>query len=124
MTSSAGSARRGGNERSAHNCGRAARRVEYRRAVVTDQGLGGRSMSVPIVASASTGTWRVIAYTDPKRPPVGETTFMVEDYVADRIEFDITSAAKGISRAAPAQLSVDGHFLMGRPLRFSNSPAR
>ena len=89
--------------------------VEYRRALVTDQGLGGRSMSVPIVASASTGTWRVIAYTDPKRPPVGETTFMVEDYVPDRIEFDLTSAAKGISRGAPAQLNIDGHFLYGAP---------
>ena len=72
-------------------------------------------MSVPIVASASTGTWRVAAYTDPKRPPVGETTFMVEDYVPDRIEFDLTSAAKAISRCAPAQLSVDGHFLYGAP---------
>ena len=89
--------------------------VEYRRALVADQGLGGRSMSVPIVASASTGTWRVVAYTDPKRPPVGETTFMVEDYVPDRIEFDLTSAAKRISRDAPAQLSVDGHFLYGAP---------
>lgn len=87
--------------------------VEYHRALVADQGLGGHSMSVPIVASASTGTWRVVAYTDPKRPPVGETTFMVEDYVPDRIEFDLNSAAKGISRAAPAQLSVDGHFLYG-----------
>ncbi|HEX9073309.1 MAG TPA: MG2 domain-containing protein, partial [Pseudolabrys sp.] len=37
--------------------------VEYRRALVADQGLGGYSMSVPIVASASTGTWRVVAYT-------------------------------------------------------------
>jgi len=89
--------------------------VEYRRALVADQGLGGRSMIVPIVASASAGTWRIVAYTDPKRPPVGETTFMVEDYVADRIEFSLTSAAKGISPAAPAQLSVDGHFLYGAP---------
>ena len=87
--------------------------VEYRRALLADQGLGGYSMRVPIVASASTGTWRVVAYTDPKRPPVGETTFMVEDYVPDRVEFDLTSAAKGISRATPAQLSVDGHFLYG-----------
>ncbi|MFZ3247754.1 MAG: MG2 domain-containing protein, partial [Pseudolabrys sp.] len=89
--------------------------VEYRRALVIDQGLGGRSMSVPIVTSASTGTWRVVAYTDPKRPPVGETTFMVEDYVPDRIEFDLTSAAKRISRDAPAQVSIDGHFLYGAP---------
>ena len=55
------------------------------------------------------------AFTDPKRPPVGETTFMVEDYVADRIEFDLTSAANIIARNAPAQLSVDGHFLYGAP---------
>ena len=89
--------------------------VEYRRAVVADQGLGGHSWSVPIVSSASTGTWRVRAYTDPKRPPVGEASFLVEDYVADRIEFDLTSAAKVIPRDAPAQLSVDGHFLYGAP---------
>ncbi|HJS62857.1 MAG TPA: alpha-2-macroglobulin, partial [Pseudolabrys sp.] len=89
--------------------------VEYKRAVVADGGLGGRSLSVPIVASASTGTWRVAVYTDPKRPPVGETTFMVEDYVPDRIEFSLTSTAKGISRNAPAQLGVDGHFLYGAP---------
>lgn len=89
--------------------------VDYRRALVPDQGLGGRSLSVPIIATASTGTWRVRAYTDPKRPPVGETTFMVEDYVADRVEFDLTSTAKAIARNAPAQLSVDGHFLYGAP---------
>jgi uncharacterized protein YfaS (alpha-2-macroglobulin family) len=89
--------------------------VEYRRAVVADGGLGGRSLVVPIVASASTGTWRVAAYADPKRPPVGETTFMVEDYVPDRIEFSLTSAAKDISRNAPARVSVEGKFLYGAP---------
>jgi alpha-2-macroglobulin len=89
--------------------------VEYKRAVVADGGLGGRSLTVPIVTSASTGTWRVAVYTDPKRSPVGEATFMVEDYVPDRIEFSLTSTAKGISRNAPAQLGVDGHFLYGAP---------
>ena len=89
--------------------------VEYRRALAPDQGLGGRSLHVPIVASASTGTWRVRAYTDPKRPPVGETTFMVEDYVPDRVEFDLASPAKSIARNAATPLSVDGHFLYGAP---------
>ncbi len=89
--------------------------VEYRRVVVADQGLGGRSLNVPLVSSASTGTWRVKAYTDPKRPVVGETTFMVEDYVADRVEFDLKSAAPALPRTAPAQLTVDGHFLYGAP---------
>jgi hypothetical protein len=89
--------------------------VEYRRVLAPDQGLGGHDWSVPIVSSASTGTWRVKAFTDPKRPAVGEATFLVEDYVADRIEFDLKSAAKIIPRNAPAELSVDGHFLYGAP---------
>jgi uncharacterized protein YfaS (alpha-2-macroglobulin family) len=32
--------------------------VEYRRTVLPDQGLGGHSLAVPLVASAPTGTWR------------------------------------------------------------------
>src|SRR5471032_2548330 len=89
--------------------------VEYRRALVPDQGLGGRSLHVPIVSSASTGTWRVRAFTDPKRPAVGETTFMVEDYIADRVEFDLTTMATVMPRNGAAQLSVEGKFLYGAP---------
>jgi alpha-2-macroglobulin len=62
--------------------------VEFRRAVLADQGAGGRSMTLPLNSAVPTGTWRVRAFTDPKGPSVGETTFMVEDYVPDRIEFD------------------------------------
>jgi uncharacterized protein YfaS (alpha-2-macroglobulin family) len=89
--------------------------VEYRRAVTPDRGIGGRSMSVDLVRSASTGTWRVRAYADPKRPPIGETTFMVEDYVPDRMEFDLTSDAKSLTRNTPAKVTVDGRFLYGAP---------
>jgi alpha-2-macroglobulin len=42
--------------------------VEYRRAVVADQGLGGRNLDVAIAPTATTGTWRVRAFSDPKRP--------------------------------------------------------
>jgi len=89
--------------------------VEYRRAVVPDQGLGGRALSVALVPSAPSGTWRVRAFADPKRPPVGEATFLVEDYVPDRIEFDLASKAKGISETSAAAITVDGRFLYGAP---------
>src|SRR5260370_23640690 len=69
--------------------------VEYRRAVVADQGLGGRALSVALVPSAPSGTWRVRAFADPQRPPVGDATFLVEDYLPDRIEFQLASKAKG-----------------------------
>jgi uncharacterized protein YfaS (alpha-2-macroglobulin family) len=89
--------------------------VEYRRSVVPDQGMGGRALAVTLVSSAPTGTWRVRAFTDPKRPPVGEATFMVEDYVPDRLEFELASKAKGVSKTNAAEITVDGRYLYGAP---------
>lgn len=89
--------------------------VEFRRAVLPDQGAGGRSLTLPLNSAVPTGTWRVRAFTDPKGSSVGETTFMVEDYVPDRIEFDISSKDKQIKADVPVQLKVDGHFLYGAP---------
>jgi hypothetical protein len=89
--------------------------VEFRRAVLADQGAGGRSVAVPLNSAVPAGTWRVRAFTDPKAAPVGETTFMVEDYVPERIEFDISSKDKAIKADAAVELKVDGHFLYGAP---------
>src|SRR5580692_18209 len=87
--------------------------VEFRRAALPDQGAGGRSMALSLNSAVPTGTWRVRAFTDPKAAAVGETTFMVEDYVPERIEFDISSKEKAIKADSPVELKVDGHFLYG-----------
>ena len=89
--------------------------VEFRRAAVADQGLGGHGLTLALPASAPTGTWHVRAFTDPKRPPVGATTFLVEDYIPDRIEFDLTSPSGHISQKVPAKVEVAGRFLYGAP---------
>src|SRR6476646_1386177 len=89
--------------------------VEYRRAVLPDQGAGGRSMSIALNSAVPTGTWRVKAYTDPKGSSVGETTFMVEDYIPERIEFELSAKEKLIKAEVPVELKVDGHFLYGAP---------
>jgi uncharacterized protein YfaS (alpha-2-macroglobulin family) len=89
--------------------------VEYRRAVLPDQGAGGRSLSIALNSAVPTGTWMARAFTDPKAPAVGQTTFMVEDYLPERIEFSITSKEKVIKAEAPVELKVDGRFLYGAP---------
>src|SRR3954466_5892134 len=89
--------------------------VEFRRAVLSDQGAGGRSMVVPLNSAVPTGTWRVRAFTDPKGSSVGETTFMVEDYIPERIEFNISSKEKIIKAETPVELQVTGKFLYGAP---------
>jgi uncharacterized protein YfaS (alpha-2-macroglobulin family) len=40
---------------------------------------------------------------------------MVEDYVPERIEFDLTAKDKLIKAEVPVELKVDGHFLYGAP---------
>jgi alpha-2-macroglobulin len=89
--------------------------VEYRRAVVADQGLGGRNLDVAIAPTATTGTWRVRTFSDPKRPAIGEASFMVEDYVPDRMEFDLASKTKVATQGRPFEVSVEGRFLYGAP---------
>lgn len=88
---------------------------EFRRAVLPDQGGGGRTLTVALNSAVPAGTWRVRAFTDPKGATVGETTFMVEDYIPERLEFDISSKDKMIKADAPVELKVDGHFLYGAP---------
>ncbi len=107
--------------------------VEYRRAQIADQGLGGRSLSLPLVGSAMTGSWRVKAYTDPKGAPVGEARFLVEDYVPDRLEFDLATPVVRMSKSEPALVTLEGRFLYGAPasnlelegeIKISASPER
>ncbi len=89
--------------------------VEYSRTVLSDQGAGGRILDIPLIASAAGGTWRVLAYTDPKGASVGETSFLVEDYIPDRIEFDLKTNGTRIERNMGASLTVDGRYLFGAP---------
>ena len=56
------------------------------------------------------------AFTDPKASPVGETTFMVEDYVpesASNLTYQVRR--RQIKPEVPVELKVDGHFLYGAP---------
>jgi uncharacterized protein YfaS (alpha-2-macroglobulin family) len=70
------------------------------------------------------GSWRVAAFTDPKRPAIGEATFLVEDYVPDRLEFDLTTTATFISpRRLPKSASMAASSMARRPLA-STSTAR
>ena len=42
--------------------------VEHSRVALTDQGLGGRAITLPLAVLGQTGTWRAKVHTDPKAP--------------------------------------------------------
>jgi uncharacterized protein YfaS (alpha-2-macroglobulin family) len=89
--------------------------VEYKRVVVADQGLGGRALSLPLLSGAQRGTWRVEAFADPKGRPIGEVTFLVEDYVPERLEVTLSAKAKALRPGEPAEIDVSARYLFGAP---------
>jgi alpha-2-macroglobulin len=89
--------------------------VEYRRVSVPDQGLGGRALPLPLLSGSMHGTWRVSAYTDPKAPALGETSFLVEDYVPERLEVSLKARQPTLRRGEAAQVDVAARYLYGAP---------
>ena len=88
--------------------------VEDRR-MVENGSLGGYALDLPLLETAMRGTWTMQIFTDPKGSAIGEKTFLVDDFVPDRIEFDMTSEAKQIEVGQPVPVHVDGRFLYGAP---------
>jgi alpha-2-macroglobulin len=89
--------------------------VAYLSQPLDDKGAGGYSHSFEIAPGSQGGTWRIKALTDPNAAPVGETSFLVEDYIPDRIEFDLTSKTPRVTPAQGLLLTVDGRYLFGAP---------
>ena len=76
--------------------------------------LRGRPAAARPTPCAAPG--RCAIYTDPKQPAVASQMFLVEDFVPDRIEFDLASDTRRDRRSAkPANVTVDGRFLYGAP---------
>jgi len=88
--------------------------VEDRR-MVKNGDIGGYTLDLPLQDTSMRGTWTMQVFTDPKGSAIGEKTFLVDDFVPDRIEFDMTSEAKEIFVGEPASVSIDGRYLYGAP---------
>lgn len=89
--------------------------VEYRRVILEDQGGGGRALSLALVSGAPLGTWRVAVFSDPKRAAIGETTFLVEDYVPERLDLVLEAKSPTIPAGGQAEINASVRYLYGAP---------
>ena len=89
--------------------------VEHRRVALPDAGLGGRALTLTMPASAMTGTWRARVHADPKSEALGQTAFLVEDFVPERLDLKLTAQSTAISPESEARISVAGRYLYGAP---------
>ena len=83
--------------------------------VLQGQGEGGHSLSYKLQANAMLGTWNLRLYADPKGDVLAQKRILVEDFIPDRIEFDLTTKAKTISRSTLTNFDIDGRYLYGAP---------
>ena len=89
--------------------------VEFQRYVSADAKLGGRSIDIDIPDEAMRGSWRAAAYADPKAASLAETRFLVDDFVPERIEFDLSSESRSCRSNRPSEIKLAGRFLYGAP---------
>ncbi len=89
--------------------------VEYRRATLPDQGLGGRAYAIPLLPGSAAGKWSIEAYADPKGDSIGRVEFMLQDYIPERLDFTLHPAKPIIDPGEPVEFSLDARFLYGAP---------
>jgi hypothetical protein len=90
--------------------------VEYARSVVNDWG-GGYVFSQMIAGGAPRGVWRMELFADLEAPALTSRTFLVEDFLPERIDFDLTLADAPLSVGAETtvDLTVEARYLFGAP---------
>ena len=89
--------------------------VEYRRAVLRDEGAGGRAFSLRLGQGVPRGRWTLKLYTDPGAEPVARQAFLVEDFVPERIAFDLMAPEGMIAPGAPPTMRLEARYLYGPP---------
>ena len=89
--------------------------VEFSRQSVSDFAAGGYAFDLAVPGGAMRGLWKVALHTDPKQPALAETSFLVEDFEPEKIDFDIATAAEALDPASPPSVTVDARYLFGAP---------
>jgi len=89
--------------------------VEYSRNLSNADTNGGHVFSLPIAGSAQRGTWQLAAYVDPKSAALSRTQFLVEDFLPERIDFDLSLPDVNYRPGDAAALTVAARYLFGAP---------
>ncbi|MEL6450340.1 MAG: alpha-2-macroglobulin family protein [Pseudomonadota bacterium] len=89
--------------------------VEYSRTVSAHGQAGGHVLALPLALTVPRGTWRIELRGDLDAPPLASTTVLVEDFIPDRIDVDLSMPDGPVRLGAPAAVSVDAQYLFGAP---------
>ncbi len=94
--------------------------VEHLRRAAPGEGAGGRSVSVTLADTAMRGTWRMAVHADPEKPALSRMSFLVEDFLPQRIDFELIAPDAPVTLADTPAIQVEAAYLYGAPA--SNLP--
>ncbi|MDZ4134327.1 MAG: MG2 domain-containing protein, partial [Paracoccaceae bacterium] len=87
--------------------------VEYSRVLAPDGGAGGHVFALPIAGSAPRGTWRLELLADQEAAPLATQTILVEDFLPERIDFDLALPDTPIRLKDTPDLTIEARYLFG-----------
>ncbi len=89
--------------------------VEYARATAPGDSAGGHVFDLPLGPNVPRGTWRLDLHADPEAPALASLTLLVEDFLPERIDFDLSLPDGPIALSDSPDLTVAARYLFGAP---------
>ena len=87
--------------------------VRFKRVLANAVGAGGAVTSFEIPATAARGTWKLRVYADRDADPLLERRVLVEDFVPEKIDFDLALGKGPFALSDAPELRIDARYLFG-----------
>ena len=89
--------------------------VEYTRKLSNIDSAGGHVFALPLGDTVPRGTWTLDMKADPDAAPLSSQKLLVEDFLPERIDFDLTLPDTPIRVGDTPPLTVSARYLFGSP---------
>lgn len=89
--------------------------VEYSRSLSTEDVAGGHVFALPLGDAVPRGTWRLEVKADVDAAPLASRTVLVEDFLPERIDFDLSLPDGALRAGDTPPLRVEARYLFGAP---------
>lgn len=90
--------------------------VESARTLSTRDLAGGHVVSFGLRPDVPRGVWRLEVHADPGAPAIASAAVLVEDFVPERVDFDLSLDRGGaVDPASPPSLRIEARHLFGPP---------
>ncbi|MBA85974.1 alpha-2-macroglobulin family protein [Thalassobius sp. S69A] len=89
--------------------------VEYARHLSARDMAGGHVFQMPLGATVPRGTWRLAIKADTQAAPLSTAKFLVEDFLPERIDFDMGLPEGTLRLAEEPSLDLTARYLFGAP---------